>query len=241
MILKSTRKSRDPSSFKRCRTSLVVEWARIRLLMHGTHVRSLVREDSTCRGATKPSSPQLLSLCAAATEAHVQRACAPQTREVTALRSSCTAMKSSPHLLQLEKAHAQQWRPSMVKINEYIKTVLKKRKWKQRELQILMWLLRTWAGNRVSSGSLTKGLFLPHSLGFSMVPLWQKAAPSEQMDPTEEKVLRSRWAKWEMVDRGEAAVSGSKSRPCWTNSGSPYLLRVWWQVYCILHGQAICF
>ena len=82
------------------------------------------------------------------------------------MRSSCTATKSSPHLLHLEIAHAQQWRPSMVKINKYIKTVLKKRKWKQRELQILMWLLRTWAGNRVSSGSLLHGPFLPHSLGF---------------------------------------------------------------------------
>ena len=78
MILKSTGKSRDPSSFKRCRTSLVVQWIRIRLLVHGTHVRSLVREDSTCRGATKPSAAQLLSLRAAATEAHVRRACAPQ-------------------------------------------------------------------------------------------------------------------------------------------------------------------
>ena len=35
-------------------TSLVVQWLRIRLPMQGTQVRALVREDSTCRGATKP-------------------------------------------------------------------------------------------------------------------------------------------------------------------------------------------
>ena len=34
-------------------TSLVVQWLRIRLPMQGTQVRSLVREDPTCRGATK--------------------------------------------------------------------------------------------------------------------------------------------------------------------------------------------
>ncbi|KAJ8797885.1 hypothetical protein J1605_017087 [Eschrichtius robustus] len=37
-----------------CRTSLVAQWLRIRLPMQGTRVRALVREDPTCRGATKP-------------------------------------------------------------------------------------------------------------------------------------------------------------------------------------------
>ena len=36
------------------RASLVVQWLRIHLPMQGTRVRALVREDSTCRGATKP-------------------------------------------------------------------------------------------------------------------------------------------------------------------------------------------
>ncbi|KAJ8786149.1 hypothetical protein J1605_006505 [Eschrichtius robustus] len=36
------------------RTSLVAQWLRIRLPMQGTWVRALVREDPTCRGATKP-------------------------------------------------------------------------------------------------------------------------------------------------------------------------------------------
>ena len=37
-------------------TSLVAQWLRVRLPMQGTRVRSLVREDLTCRGATKPAS-----------------------------------------------------------------------------------------------------------------------------------------------------------------------------------------
>ena len=37
-------------------TSLVAQWLRIRLPMQGTWVRALVREDPTCRRATKPAS-----------------------------------------------------------------------------------------------------------------------------------------------------------------------------------------
>ena len=37
-------------------TSLMVQWLRIRLPIQGTRVRSLVREDPTCRGATKHAS-----------------------------------------------------------------------------------------------------------------------------------------------------------------------------------------
>ncbi|KAJ8783826.1 hypothetical protein J1605_008869 [Eschrichtius robustus] len=36
------------------RASLVAQWLRIHLPMQGTRVRALVREDPTCRGATKP-------------------------------------------------------------------------------------------------------------------------------------------------------------------------------------------
>ena len=35
-------------------TSLVVQWLRICLPMQGTRLRSLVWEDPTCHGATKP-------------------------------------------------------------------------------------------------------------------------------------------------------------------------------------------
>ena len=34
--------------------SLVAQWYRIRLPIKGTGVRALLREDPTCRGATKP-------------------------------------------------------------------------------------------------------------------------------------------------------------------------------------------
>ena len=34
--------------------SLVAQWLRIHLPMKGTRVRTLVREDPTCHGATKP-------------------------------------------------------------------------------------------------------------------------------------------------------------------------------------------
>ena len=37
-------------------TSLVAQWLRIRWPVQGTLVRSLVLEDPTCRGATKPVS-----------------------------------------------------------------------------------------------------------------------------------------------------------------------------------------
>ena len=39
---------------KRFGASLVAQWLRMRLPMRGTRVRALVREDPTCRGATKP-------------------------------------------------------------------------------------------------------------------------------------------------------------------------------------------
>ena len=38
------------------RASLVVQWLRIHLPMQGTRVQALVREEPTCRGATKPVS-----------------------------------------------------------------------------------------------------------------------------------------------------------------------------------------
>ena len=64
--------------------SLVAQWLRIRLLIQGTRVWALVREDPTCRGATKPVRhnywacvPQLLSLRS--------RACKPQLLKPTRL------------------------------------------------------------------------------------------------------------------------------------------------------------
>ena len=59
-------------------TSLVAQWLRIHLPMQGTQVQALVREDHTCRRATKARAPQLLSPRATTNEACVPRARAPQ-------------------------------------------------------------------------------------------------------------------------------------------------------------------
>ena len=64
------------------RTSLVVQWLRICLPMHGTQVRSLVREDPTCRVAR---APQILSphsgACAPQQEKPLQREAGTPLRE----------------------------------------------------------------------------------------------------------------------------------------------------------------
>ena len=80
------------------RASLVAQWLRIRLPMQGTRVRALDREDTTCRGATKPVChnywacaleptshnywarvPQLLSLRSRAHEPQLLSPCATTT------------------------------------------------------------------------------------------------------------------------------------------------------------------
>ena len=91
----------------------------------GTRVQALIREDPTCRGATKPvchnywalepASHNYWSPHAATTEARVPRACAPQQREATAMRSPHNTTKSSPRSPQLEKARTQQRRPNAAK------------------------------------------------------------------------------------------------------------------------------
>ena len=46
--------SQITSNLKYCWTSLVIQWLGVYLTMEGAWVQSLVHEDSTCRGATKP-------------------------------------------------------------------------------------------------------------------------------------------------------------------------------------------
>ena len=99
-----------------CRTSLVVQWLRIRLPMQGTRVQSLVQEDSTCCQATKPPLScdlQLLSPLAAT------EALEPMLHSKRSYHSEKLLHRnqSSPCLPQLGKAHAQQQRPSTAKIN----------------------------------------------------------------------------------------------------------------------------
>ena len=47
-------KQKNKNKNKLMGASLVVRWLRIRLPMQGTQVQALVRENPTCRGATKP-------------------------------------------------------------------------------------------------------------------------------------------------------------------------------------------
>ena len=53
-ILQISEKKNSSTKEVRGRASLVAQWLRIRLPVQGTRVRALVREDPTCRGATKP-------------------------------------------------------------------------------------------------------------------------------------------------------------------------------------------
>ena len=59
------------------RTSLVAQWLRICLPVQGTRVRSLVQEDPTYHGATKPVCQNYWA-CTTTTEACAPRAHAPQ-------------------------------------------------------------------------------------------------------------------------------------------------------------------
>ena len=80
---------------------------RICLPMQGTRVQALVWEDPTRQGVTRPMSHKLLSL-------RVWSLCSA-TREAAIVRGPRTAMKSGPHLPQLEKALAQKQRPNTAK------------------------------------------------------------------------------------------------------------------------------
>ena len=107
-------------------TSLVAQWLRICLPMHGTWVRALVQEDPTCRGATKPVCHNYWA-CALEPMSHDYWAHAPQLLKPTCLEpvlcnkrshrneKPTTATKSSPHSPQLEKARAQQQRSNTAK------------------------------------------------------------------------------------------------------------------------------
>ena len=98
--------------------SLVAQWLGICLPVQGTWVQALVWEDPTCRGATKPHAPRLLSLHSGArkpqllsprattAEAHAPRAHALQQER---------PLQWEDRSLQLEKAHVQQRGPNAAK------------------------------------------------------------------------------------------------------------------------------
>ena len=92
------------------RASLVVQWLRIRLPRQGTRVRALVREDPTCRGATKPVSHNYWACALEPAShncwAHVPGARAPQQEEPQQWEA-CAPQQSSPRSQQpRESPHA---------------------------------------------------------------------------------------------------------------------------------------
>ena len=120
-------------------TSLVAQWLRICLPMQRTRfdpwsgkIPHASEQLSPCATATEPPCYNYWSPCAATTEARVPRARAPQQKEATAMRSPCTAMKSSSRSPQLEKARVQQQRPSTAKKK---KKKIKIKKWKIKYLK----------------------------------------------------------------------------------------------------------
>ena len=91
-------------------TSLVVQWLSICLPMQGTQVPSLVREDSTCRGASKPVSHNYWA-CALEPRAPGQErlpqceAHAPQQKVDTPLRNWRKPMHSNRDPAQPERKY----------------------------------------------------------------------------------------------------------------------------------------
>ena len=92
--------------------SLVVQWLWIHLAMQGTPARFLVWEDPTCHRTTKPRHHNHW--------ARVPGACALQPGKPLQEGARAPHTGSSPHVLQREKVHAQQQRPSTGKINKQI-------------------------------------------------------------------------------------------------------------------------
>ena len=104
----------------------MAQWLRIRLPMQGTWVQALVREDPTCRGATK-SMRHNDQACTLEPVSHNYWARMPQLLKPTRLeavlcnkrshrnKKPVHRTKSKPLLAQLEKACAQQRRPNAAK------------------------------------------------------------------------------------------------------------------------------
>ena len=106
-------------------TFLVAQWLSIHLLMQETWVWSLVQEDLTCHRAAKPVccncwacglEPGNLSYWAG-----MPWSLSPTTREIPAMRSSPTAMKSSPSSPQLKKSPCSSEDPAEIQISNFLK------------------------------------------------------------------------------------------------------------------------
>ena len=94
--------------------------------MQGTQVQGMVREDPTCRGATKPMHHNYW-VCTLEPTSQNYWACEPQLLKLVRLEPMLLnkrshhnekpvhPTKSSPHLLPVEKAGAEQQRPNTAK------------------------------------------------------------------------------------------------------------------------------
>ena len=82
--------------------------------MQGTQARSLVWEDSTCRGATKPMYYNYWTCTLEPASSNYWSPCSAR-REATALRSSHTTRRSSHHPLRLENAQPKKKKTSELK------------------------------------------------------------------------------------------------------------------------------
>ena len=121
-------------------TSLVAQWLRICLPMQGTRVQALVREDPTCRGATKPVRHNYWA-CALEPVSHNYWACMPQLLKPARLepvlrnkrsqrneKPAYTATKSSPLLAATREPARSNKDPTQPKINKWI-NLFKKEWW----------------------------------------------------------------------------------------------------------------
>lgn len=83
----------------------MVQWLRSRLEMQGMWIRSLVWEDCTCRGATKPIR-------------HGYRACAPWSPGSTIREAAAVRNQRAAPARRNERACTQQQRPRAAKNKE---------------------------------------------------------------------------------------------------------------------------
>ena len=102
--------------------TLMAAWLRICLPIQGTRVRSLVREDPTCLGATKPVCSNCWGcppeLGAAATELTCPRACAPQREKPLQWEAHTPQLERSPRTPQLDKSPPSHQQPVQQKMNK---------------------------------------------------------------------------------------------------------------------------
>ena len=106
---------------RKCMTSESVQGIRVCLLMQGTWVQSLLQEDLTSLGATKPLGSNCWA-CALEPRSHncwSLHALEPQQEKPPQWEAQATQLKSSPCSLQLEKSLSGRGDPAQPKIRKY--------------------------------------------------------------------------------------------------------------------------